>query len=77
MSEHLPAQAIGQEVTAWCAKCCRFTRHDVFRVAVGSHAGKPGPCKEHQPNWLSKDQQKRRAETETATRNRTLFRDDR
>jgi hypothetical protein len=76
MSEHLSEQSIGQETLAWCNSCNRPTRRDVFRVAIGSKAGKPGPCKEHGASWLSKDQQKRRAETENARRNPTLFRGD-
>ncbi len=49
MSEHLQESLIGSEVLAWCKKCGRETRHRVDRVAVGSHAGKAGPCMEHGP----------------------------
>jgi len=61
MSEHLTESAIGQTTLAWCPTCARMSKHRVDRVAVGSHAGKPGPCLEHGPkNNLTKDQQQRR-----------------
>jgi hypothetical protein len=47
MSEHLPESLIGTEVQSWCRVCGKQTRHRVDRVAVGSHAGKAGPCLEH------------------------------
>jgi len=56
MTEHLSESSIGQEVTTWCNKCKRDTRHRVDRVAVGSHAGKPGPCLEHVTQWMTADQ---------------------
>jgi len=73
MTEHLTRQAIGQETTAWCDVCGCFTRRDVFRVAIGSHAGKPGPCKEHGTNYFSKAQAARREKQKKEERNLRLF----
>ena len=59
MSEHLTESSIGQEISAWCEHCHRHTRHRVDRVAVGSHAGKPGPCLEHHAPEFTKAQERR------------------
>ena len=59
MSEHLPESLIGSEVLSWCRVCKKETRHRVDRVAVGSHAGKAGPCMEHGP----KEKPERKPET--------------
>ncbi len=76
MSEHLSGQAIGQTCTSWCHSCRRFTIHRVDRVAVGSHAGKPGPCLDpgHAPKpEVTKQQQRRRIEQRRREMNPLLF----
>ncbi len=75
MSEHLTESAIGGEVSAYCAKCKRFTAHRVDRVAVGSRAGKPGPCLEHESAWLTQDQINIREERRRASAQGKLFGD--
>jgi hypothetical protein len=61
MSEHLRESSIGNTTLAWCTKCNRMSKHRIDRVAVNSHAGKPGPCLEHGPKAeLTKDQLDRR-----------------
>jgi hypothetical protein len=61
VSEHLPEHLIGTETQAWCRACNRMTWWTVVRVAVGSHAGKPGHCLEHGPRaTLTKAQAERR-----------------
>jgi len=68
MSEHLPESLIGSEVPAWCKVCKKETRHRVDRVAVGSHAGKAGPCMEHGPK--QKPERKPEDHASTAGRER-------
>ena len=77
MSEHLTESAIGTEVPAYCAKCKRTTTHRVDRVAVGSHAGKPGPCLEHASQWMTQDQIARREYLAEQSRQGKLFGDPR
>ena len=75
MSEHLTESAIGEEAPAYCRKCKRITQHRVDRVAVGSHAGKPGPCLEHASQWMTLDQIARRAYALEQSRQGKLFGD--
>jgi ribosomal protein L44E len=77
MSEHLTESTIGGEVTAYCPKCKRPTAHRVDRVAVNSHAGKPGPCLEHHSQWMTQDQIARREYLLEQTRQGKLFGDPR
>ena len=78
MSEHLTEAAIGQIVQTWCSVCKKLTRHRIDRVAVDSHAGKPGPCLEHGPKvntrGESKKQEATRIKRERQTSTRDLFR---
>lgn len=54
------------EVTAFCPTCNRVTRHAV--------SGKRrGPCLEHKPSGLSKDQERRQKEREREAQNPRLF----
>lgn len=73
MSEHLSESAIGTEVTSWCGRCQRLTLHRVDRVAVGSHAGKPGPCLEHDAAWMTKEQIRRDTRANKDWQQRKLF----
>jgi hypothetical protein len=66
VSEHLPEHMIGETVYAHCPTCHRTkgkfeTRHRVDRARQGTHAGKVGPCLEHQDNELTQAQRERRA----------------
>jgi hypothetical protein len=75
MSEHLSESQIGLQTSAWCRKCGRMTLHRIDRVAVGSHAGKPGPCMEHATAWLTKKQQAHAEQANLHARQRKLFGD--
>lgn len=75
MSEHSTEASIGEEITTWCTKCKRFTAHRVDRVAVGTHAGKPGPCLEHHSQWMTLDQIARRETLKREAQQGKLFRD--
>jgi len=70
MSHHFTETAIGLYTLAYCPKCGRMTNHRVDRVAVGSHAGKVGPCMEHGTKWLSGKQQSHAAKILRATAQR-------
>ena len=59
MSEHLMENSISLETLAWCNHCQRSTRHRVDRVAIGAHAGKPGPCLEHHAPEFTRAQERR------------------
>lgn len=61
MSEHLPENLIGSQIQAPCSTCNRHTWHRVDRVAVGSHAGKIGPCLEHGPKGDAAGRNKKQA----------------
>jgi hypothetical protein len=70
MPAHFTGAAIGQHTLAWCRQCGRMTNHRVDRAAVGSHAGKVGPCIEHgAKHQLTQEQQRRREKQ----RQRELF----
>jgi hypothetical protein len=73
MTEHLSGSAIGSEVTAYCSKCKRDTLHRVDRVAVGSRAGKPGPCLEHDAPWMTREQYARDLKANHDWKQRKLF----
>jgi ribosomal protein L44E len=77
MSEHLPETLIGQTLLAYCDVCEKNTNHRVDRVAVGSHAGKIGPCLENHVALLTKRQEKTRQQLANAQRQPGLFRDPR
>lgn len=77
MSEHLPECLIGTECVAWCDNCANYTMHRIDRVAVGSHAGKIGPCLEHGPKvnagGENKKQEHQRLARECEEREGNLF----
>ena len=77
MAEHLPEHMIGEIVPAWCGVCQAETKHRVDRVAVGSHAGKLGPCLEHgakgNERGESKKQERDRERRELAGQQPSLY----
>ena len=71
MSEHYPESAIGQSILAWCNKCQRQTMHLIVRHS--EHAGRCGPCTEHESQPITKAQLKRKERAEREARNPSLF----
>jgi hypothetical protein len=70
MPAHFTESQIGLHTLAWCPTYGRLTNHRIDRVAVGSHAGKVGPCTEHGPKHELTQEQKQRREKQ---RQKELF----